>query len=141
MQRHLRLWKYKQFHRQNKIFVTEANKLQRLIGSQIITIEKTPLEREINYIWNNISVDDKRHDSTWLTMLNQDQKKYTRRIQGKQRQFIIAKEIKHTLIKSHKWKSSRINRIPNFSTTYAVIATFIPRCHISATKKMKEKNP
>ena len=111
-QRLRRYEKRNKFYRQNMIFKTDAKKFYREIGKETIMIDKTPSVEEMENFWRTIWSEEKEFNEQAEWIKNTEQQNEMKNQQEWRE--ISTDELKQALIRSHKWKSPGIDRIPNF---------------------------
>ena len=111
-QRLRRYEKRSKFFRKNKIFETDAEKFYREINKLSISVEKVPLEEEVQEYWSKLWRNEKSYKQTaaWLNDLDRS----TNNIRKQEWENITVEQICAALKKAHKWKSPGMDQIPNF---------------------------
>ena len=111
-QRIRRYEKRGKFFRQNKLFKTDTKIFYRQLGKEQKKVDKVPSANEIEDFWKKIWNNDKEYneESEWI----RDMERATEMYLTQEWEDIQTEELSYALIRSSKWKSPGIDKVPNF---------------------------
>ena len=115
-QRLRRYDKRNRFYRQNKFFKIHAKKFYREIGKGTINIEEPPVDEEMTKFRNDIWGKEKdcNNEAAWIRR----EEERMNEVEEQEWEVKIIEELRSALTKSHKWKSLRVDKVPNFWLNY-----------------------